>query len=99
VAAGARVTLPPSVGDSYEVYINGVRQQPGRDFDRIGRELVFPRALAQEGRLGFWRWFSIFLGVAGTYRKHETVDVVYESPEGRRLVATGLEPRVSNQDE
>jgi hypothetical protein len=93
------VTLPPFVGESYEVYVNGVRQQPGRDFDRIGDELVFPRALAQEGQLGFWRWFSIFLGVAGTYRKHETVDVVYESPDGRRLVATGLEPRLSNQDE
>jgi hypothetical protein len=100
VPAGARVTLPPFVGESYEVYVNGVRQQSGRDFDRIGDELVFPRALAQEGRLGFWRWLSIFLGVAGTYRKHETVDVVYESPDGRRLVATGLEPRLaSNQDE
>lgn len=95
----ARVTLPPSVSDRYEVYINGVRQEPGRDFDRIGDELVFPRALAQEGRLGFWRWLSIFLGVAGTYRKHETVDVVYEGRDGRRLVATGLVPRASNQDE
>jgi hypothetical protein len=97
--SGARVTLPPGVGDAYEVYVNGVRQERGRDFERSGNELVFPRPLAQEGRLGFWRWLSIFFGVAGTYRKHETVDVVYEGRNGRRLVATGLEPRASNQDE
>jgi hypothetical protein len=75
------------VGASYEVYVNGIRQEPGRDFDRLGDELVFRRELAQEGRLGPLRWLSIFLGVAGTYRRHETVDVVYEA-DGRRTVAT-----------
>jgi hypothetical protein len=69
------------------VYVNGVRQEPGRDFDRIGDQLVFRRALAQEGRLGPIRWLSMLLGVAGTYRKHENVDVVYEHG-GRRTVAT-----------
>ena len=54
--------------------------------------LVFPRPIAQEGRLGFWRWLSMWLGIAGTYRKHETVDVVYESG-GRRQVETGLVPQ------
>ena len=67
--------------------MNGVRQEAGRDFDRLGDELVFRRALAQEGRLGPSRWLSMLLGVAGTYRKHETVDVVYET-NGRRTVAT-----------
>jgi hypothetical protein len=83
----SRVHLPPGVGDSYEVYVNGVRQEPGRDFDRLGDELVFRRQLAQEGRLGPIRWLSMLLGVAGTYRKHETVDVVYEEG-GRRTVAS-----------
>jgi hypothetical protein len=69
------------------VYVNGVRQEPGRDFDRVGDQLVFRRALAQEGHLGPIRWLSMLLGVAGTYRKHETVDVVYES-DGRRTVAS-----------
>ena len=31
----------------------------------------------------------MFLGIAGTYRKNDSVDVVYESG-GRRTVATGL---------
>ena len=67
--------------------MNGVRQEPGRDFDRIGEELIFRRVLAQEGRLGPIRWLSMLLGIAGTYRKHETVDVIYEVA-GRRTVAS-----------
>jgi hypothetical protein len=83
----SRVELPSGVGGDYQVYVNGVLQQPGRDFDRIGDELVFRRPLAREGRLGPIRWLSMLLGIAGTYRKHETVDVVYELA-GRRTVAT-----------
>jgi hypothetical protein len=91
VEENSRVELPEAVGDEYEVYVNGVRQEPGRDFDRLGGELVFRRKLAREGRLGPIRWASMLLGIAGTYRKHENVDVVYEAG-GRRTVAT-LEPR------
>ena len=83
----SRIQLPTGVGVSYEVYVNGVLQEPGRDFDRLGDELVFRRALAQEGHLGPIRWLSMLLGVAGTYRKHETVDVAYEVDD-RRTVAT-----------
>ena len=85
--AGSRVHLPAAVGDRYEVYVNGVRQEPGRDFDRLGAELVFRRELAQEGRLGPLRWLSMLLGIAGTYRKHETIDVIYEQ-NGRRTVVS-----------
>ena len=67
--------------------MNGVQQEPGRDFDRIGDELVFRRVLAREGRLGPIRWLSMLLGVAGTYRKHENVDLVYDEG-GRRRVAS-----------
>jgi hypothetical protein len=93
VDSQSRVQLPPAVGDRYEVYVNGVRQTPGQDFDRLGDELVFRRALAQEGRLGPIRWLSMLFGVAGTYRKHENVDVIYEQ-DGRRTVAT-LQPKTS----
>jgi hypothetical protein len=85
----ARVTLPRAAGSSFEVYVNGVRQQEGRDFVREGGELVFRRTLRNEGKLGFWRWTSLFLGIAGTYRQNDSVDVVYELG-GRRFVATGL---------
>jgi hypothetical protein len=84
-----RVQLPAGIGSHFQVFLNGVRQQEGRDFRREGNELVFTAQLAQEGRLGFWRWLSLFLGVAGTYRQNDSVDVVYEAG-GRRVVATGL---------
>ena len=87
-----RVQLPAGLGEQFEVYINGIRQQPGKDFRREGDELVFERNLAREGRLGFWRWLSLFLGVAGTYRQNDSVDVVYEV-NGRRTVATKLPMR------
>ena len=87
-----RVDLPPHVSPPYEVFINGVPQRKGDDYEVVGTALVFSRPLAREGRLGFWRWLSMWLGVAGSYRKHENVDVVYELG-GRRQVATGLEPR------
>lgn len=81
--------LPAGAGESFEVYLNGVPQQPGRDYRREGDELLFERPLAREGRLGFWRWLSLFLGVAGTYRQNDSVDVVYQVG-GRRHVASGL---------
>jgi hypothetical protein len=85
----SRVQLPPYVTEPFEVYLNGVPQRPGSDFRRDGRTLVFDRRLASEGRLGFWRWTSMLLGISGTYRKNDVVDVVYERA-GRRTVATGL---------
>jgi hypothetical protein len=83
------VTLPAGAFAPFEVFVNGVPQQEGRDYRIEGRELVFDRALAREGRLGKWRWLSMLLGVAGTYRQNDSVDVVYEAG-GRRTVATGL---------
>ena len=87
--------LPAGLGNDYEVFLNGVRQQPGKDFRREGDELVFERRLAREGRLGFWRWLSLFLGVAGTYRQNDSVDVVYQAG-GRRHVAHELPLRAEN---
>jgi hypothetical protein len=91
VSGRTRVELPPYVVGEFEVYVGGVRQARGVDYEVVGRTLVFPRTIAQEGRLGFWRWASMWLGIAGTYRKHETVDIVFEV-DGRREVETGLVP-------
>ncbi len=87
--ARTRVDLPKAVTGSFEVYVNGVPQAAGRDYEQIGRSLFFARELKQEGRLGFWRWTSIFMGVAGTYRQDDSVDVVFEA-KGRRIVAAKL---------
>lgn len=69
--------------------MNGIPQHEGKDFDVRGSALVFRRRLAKEGKLGFWRWLSLFLGVAGTYRQNDSVDVVYGQG-GRRVVASDL---------
>ena len=84
-----RARLPGDVARPFEVYVNGVPQEEGHDFAVEGRTLVFDRELKSEGKLGFWRWSSIFVGVAGTYRQNDSVDVVYQSG-GRRVVATKL---------
>ncbi|HEY8407645.1 MAG TPA: hypothetical protein VIK66_06695 [Gaiellaceae bacterium] len=88
----SRVDLPSYVPETFDVFVGGVRQTRGVDYEQIGRSLVFPRPIAQEGKLGFWRWMSMWLGIAGTYRKHESVDVAYVV-NGRRAVATGLRPQ------
>jgi len=87
--AESRVRLPAGATGAVEVYVNGVRQRAGVDFTRKGDQLVFGRRLAQEGRLGFWRWASLFLGIAGTYKQNDSIDVVYEV-NGTRTVFTGL---------
>jgi hypothetical protein len=83
------VPLPSSVQEPFEVFVNGVRQERGADYELRGRELRFDKPLAKEGRLGTIRWLSIFLGIAGTYRKNDSIDVVYESG-GQRRVASAL---------
>jgi hypothetical protein len=81
------VELPPHVRPPFEVFVNGVQQVEGEDFDIVGSTLVFEREFAREGKLGFWRWASLFLGVAGTYRQHDSIDVVY-TVNGRRAVSS-----------
>jgi hypothetical protein len=89
VVTESRVQLPARVTGPIEVYVNGVRQCEGVDYTRLPGELLFRRSLAREGRLGFWRWASLFLGIAGTYKQNDSVDVVYEL-NGRRTVEAGL---------
>lgn len=84
-----RVPLPAAAQEPFEVFVNGVLQRRGSDYEVRGRELVFQKALAKEGRLGALRWLSIFLGVAGTYRKNDSVDVVFNAG-GHRTVVSNL---------
>ena len=89
VQARTRALLPRDVTRPFEVFVNGVPQQEGVDYTVDGPSLVFERDLRTEGRLGFWRWTAIFVGVVGTYRQNDSVDVVYER-RGRRVVAAKL---------
>ena len=84
----SRVTLPPGVHGGFEVYLNGVRQELGRDYRVEGGDLVFDRELRKD-RISGWRWFLGAWGV-GTYRQNDSVDVRYDA-QGQPRVAEGLE--------
>jgi hypothetical protein len=90
------VALPADVTRPFEAYLNGVLQHEGVDYRVESGRLVFERELRSEGRLGFWRWLSMWVGVAGTYRQNDSVDVVYER-DGRKVVAAKL-PLVSGSE-
>lgn len=89
MTADTRVELPGYVEGELQVFVNGVQQVEGRDFVRESNALVFRRELKKEGRLGMWRWLSMLLGIAGTYRQNDVVDLVYEQ-DGRRQVAADV---------
>jgi hypothetical protein len=84
------VELPRGAEPPYRVFVNGVPQTEGRDYRVKDRRLLFEEELVTEGRIGFWRWTLMFFSIAGTYRRHHSVDVQYRRG-GRERVATGLE--------
>jgi hypothetical protein len=84
------VPLPRGAERPYRVFVNGVPQEEGRDYVVERHALVFDKPLAKEGKIGLWRWTAIFLGLFGTYRKNDSVDVQYRLA-GSERVATGLD--------
>jgi hypothetical protein len=83
-----RVKLPPGVRPPYEVYVNGVPQELGRDFRVSSGELLFRRELVRQ-KLGPRAWLLGFWGI-GTYKRNDEIDVRYEL-NGRPMVAQNLE--------
>ena len=84
-----RVPLPRGAEPPYRVFVNGIPQTEGDDYEVRGRELHFTRPLEKE-RLGMGRWTAMFFGLFGSYGKNDSVDVQYSLGE-RRTVATGLD--------
>jgi hypothetical protein len=84
------VPLPKEAEPPYRVFVNGVAQIEGKDYTLESGALVFRRHLEKEGKLGIGRWTAIFLGLWGTYRKNDSVDVQYKAG-GEDRVATYLD--------
>ena len=75
-AVGRRVRLPSGAEPPFTVFVNGIEQSEGHDYNvRVG-EIVFTRQIIKE-KVGTGRWLAMYLGLFGTYRKNETVDVQY----------------------
>jgi len=83
------VPLPPDVRSPFEVYVNGVPQRLGEDYNVHEGALVFERELRKD-RISGWRWFLGAWGV-GTYRQDDSVDVRYQRPDGSPAVAEKLD--------
>jgi hypothetical protein len=77
VEVGRRVRLPRGAESPIKVFVNGVEQALGSDYEIRGGEILFSRPIVKEGKVGGVRWLAMLLGLFGTYRKHETVDVEY----------------------
>jgi hypothetical protein len=77
VEVGRRVSLPRGAEPPISVYVNGVEQEPGRDYALRRTEIVFTRPIVKEGKVGGVRWLAMLMGLFGTYRRHEIVDVEY----------------------
>ena len=84
------VPLPAGAEPPYRVFVNGVPQTQGQDYTLERDALVFRKHLQKEGRLGLFRWTAIFLGLFGTYRKNDSVDVQYMLA-GRPTLSTYLD--------
>lgn len=95
-AAGDRVKLPARAEPPFTVFINGIEQSEGRDYDVGGTEIVFTRPIVKE-KMGTGRWLAMYLGLFGTYRKNETVDLQFNR-DGKVQLVSDL-PIVPYQEE
>jgi hypothetical protein len=74
-AAGERVKLPAGAAPPFTVFINGI-EQPKGSYRIEGGEVVFNRPIVKE-KVGTGRWLAMYLGLFGTYRKNETIDLQF----------------------
>jgi hypothetical protein len=87
--ARSLVKLPHEVREPYEVFVNGVPQREGTDFQVKGRTLMFERELRKD-TISKRRWLLGAWGV-GTYKQDDSVDVRYEAPDGSPRLAEALD--------
>jgi hypothetical protein len=85
-AAGERVRLPTGAEAPITVFVNGVEQREGEDYSIESGEIVFKRPIVKE-KIGTSRWLAMYLGLWGTYRKNETVDVQFNRKGKLELVS------------
>ena len=69
--------LPAGAEPPYVVFINGVEQSEGADYEVAAGEIVFSRQIVKE-KIGTGRWLAMYLGLFGTYRKDETIDLQFQ---------------------
>ena len=84
--AGRRARLPRGAQEPIRVHINGVEQSRGEVWDFRHGEIVFTRPIIKES-VSKGRWMAMYLGLFGSYRKNETVDIEYTQGGEPKLAA------------
>jgi hypothetical protein len=86
---GDRVALPAAAREPIRVYVNGVEQTRGEDYDIKGSRIVFREPIYKEQlrHLSPLRKIGLGLGLFGWYERNEVVDVEYGSPAGTKLMS------------
>ena len=75
-AAGTRAKLPRGASEPIRVHINGVEQPRGEVWEVRDGEIAFTRPIVKE-QVSTGRWLAMYLGLFGSYRLNEQVDVEY----------------------
>lgn len=88
-AAGRRAKLPRGAAEPIRVHINGVEQNRGEVWDVRGDKVVFTRQIVKE-YVSKGRWMAMYLGLFGSYRLNEQVDVEY-ALDGKSKLAANIE--------
>jgi hypothetical protein len=86
-AAGRRVRLPRGAERPIRVYVNGIEQAEDGDYRVADGMVVFNREIIKEEKLSGLRWLVMLVGVVGTYRKNESVDVEYRFRGETKLIS------------
>jgi hypothetical protein len=76
----------PSAASEIEVFVNGIQQKSGDDYeiDTAERTVFFFKPIRKEAKLSGFRWFIMFIGIAGSYKQNDSVDIVCQTTEGTR---------------
>lgn len=88
-AAGRRAKLPRGASEPIRVHINGVEQPRGERWNIREGYLVFTSPIIKE-HVSRGRWMAMYLGLFGSYRKNEQVDVEY-TLDGKAKLAADIE--------
>ena len=88
-AAGRRAKLPRGASEPIRVHINGVEQPRGEVWDVRDDHIVFTRPIVKES-VSTGRWLAMYLGLFGSYKKNEQVDVEY-TLDGQTKLAADIE--------
>lgn len=68
----------PRSASGVKIYLNGIEQSAPEDYelDADARVIYFHKPIRKEQKLPWYRWMWIFIGVAGSYKQNDSVDVV-----------------------